>query len=49
MSNLLSYKLGIEIVTPNTSATNGFSQSKPYYDTDELIFEAIDVTISTVE
>lgn len=29
--NFLSHKLGTEIVVPNMSATNGFSQSHPYY------------------
>jgi CRISPR/Cas system-associated protein Csx1 len=31
MPNFLSHKLGTEIVAPNTSATNGFFQSQPYY------------------
>jgi hypothetical protein len=30
MPNFLSYKLGTETITPNTSATNGFPQL--YYD-----------------
>jgi hypothetical protein len=31
MPNFLSHKLGTKIDVPNTSATNGLSQSQPYY------------------
>jgi hypothetical protein len=30
--NFLSHELGTETTAPNTSTTNGFSKSQPYYD-----------------
>jgi hypothetical protein len=42
--NFLSHKSSTKTATPNTSTTNGFSQSQPYYGTDELKSRATTAT-----